>query len=312
MPTFGVILMIGPGEAELARARDTVASLYHYESDFYLLLVDDDRGGRDLLELVPRERRGAAGAIKNPRMGKADGWCQGSTAGILAALAILKAMPDLQFVLKIDPDSLVIAPFANKVCCRFAANDNVGLLGNFRFNPTSLSHLKNYFPAAPAIEKLLCQVSIWRRTPCGKLPALQLALWGRYRRIRQTIRHALLNGYRLGEHCNGGGLALSKEAVHRMQAAGMLDDPCQWLATPCGDDVVIALNVRAVGLLIEDFSSDDEPFGVDHRGLLARPEALVERGHSIIHSVKDHGQFREAETRAYFRERREVHVSGAI
>jgi hypothetical protein len=47
-----------------------------------------------------------------------------------------------------------------------------------------------------------------------------------------------------------------------------------------------------------------EPFGIQHVGLPDAPAALVERGHAIVHSVKDGEHGREDELRAWFRERR--------
>jgi hypothetical protein len=157
--------------------------------------------------------------------------------------------------------------------------------------------------SSPALEKLLRQVTIWRRTPLGG-PALQLALFGKYRRIRDIIRKAILSGYRLGEHCSGGGLAVSASCVRAMRDAGLFEDPTMWLRTPLGEDTVVALCAASVEFGIQSFEGKGDPFACKHIGLPDTRERLAEAGYSIIHSVKDHGNQREEAIRTYFQRRR--------
>lgn len=102
----------------------------------------------------------------------------------------------------------------------------------------------------------------------------------------------------------GGGYAVSARALAALTTGGHLSDPLAWLWTPCSEDIVVTLCVTALGQRASDLNGDGEPFGVQAVGLADTPERLVERGYGIIHSVKDHGDRRETETRAFFRARR--------
>ena len=85
---------------------------------------------------------------------------------------------------------------------------------------------------------------------------------------------------------------------------GLLDDPVLWLQAPLGDDPLLGLLSAAAGFELESFDAEGEPFAVRHRGLPDTPERLIERGHSIIHSLKDYAQQREEGLRSFFREHR--------
>jgi hypothetical protein len=296
---FAVVMLIGPGAKEVERARDAIESLIAYEPEnFTLFLVDDVPSGRPLVEKISPQIRERTVYLKNPRNGKGSGWCAGTTAGLLTALKRVSELP-IEFVLKIDTDSLIIGEFSKKIAARFQKVPNTGILGAYQFSPARLKDRSS----SPALEKLLRQVTVWRRTPLGG-PALQLALFGKYRRIRDIIRKAIVNGYRLGEHCSGGGLAVSASCVRAMRDAGLLDDPTMWLRTPLGDDTVVALCAATVEFGIQGFEGKGDPFACKHVGLPDTPERLAEAGCSIIHSVKDHGKQREEAIRTYFRQRR--------
>ena len=296
---FAVIMLIGPGPKEVERARDVVESLTTYEPEnFTLFLVDDVPSGRPLVEEIAPHIRERTVYLKNPRNGKGSGWCAGTTTGLLTAFRRASDLP-IEFVLKIDTDTLIIGRFSEKVAARFRKVPHIGILGAYQYSPARMKDRSS----SPALEKLLRQVTIWRRTPLGG-PALQVALLGKYRRIRDIIRKAILNGYRLGEHCSGGGFAASASCVRAMRDAGRLEHPTMWLRTPLGDDTVAALCAASVEYGIQSFEGKGDPFACKHVGLPDTPERLAEAGYSIIHSVKDHGKQSEEAIRAYFRHRR--------
>jgi hypothetical protein len=303
---FAVVMLIGPGDKEAERARDVVESLIAYEPEnFTLVLVDDVPSGRPLVEQISPQIRERTIYLKNPRNGKGSGWCAGTTAGFFAALERISELP-CEFVLKIDTDSLIIGKFAEKVDARFRKVPSIGILGAYQFSPARMKDRAS----SPALEKLLRQVTVWRRTPLGG-PALQVALFGKYRRIRDIIRKAILNGYRLGEHCSGGGFAVSASCLRAMRNAGLLEQPTMWLRTPLGEDTVVALCAASVEYGIQSYEGKGDPFGCKHFGLPDTPERLAEAGYSIIHSVKDHGKQSEEAIRAYFRQRR-LNLAGEL
>jgi hypothetical protein len=304
---FAVVMLIGPGDKEIERARDVVESVIAYEPEnFTLLLVDDVPAGRPLVEQISPQIQDRCIYLKNPRNGKGSGWGSGAAAGVLAALKQVSEIQSYEFVLKIDTDSLVIGEFADKTAARFQKMPNIGILGAYQYSPARMKDRSS----SPALEKLLRQVTIWRRTPLGP-PALQVALFGKYGRIRDIIRKAILNGYRLGEHCSGGGAAVSASCVRAMRSAGVFEDPTMWLRTPLGEDTVVALCAASVEYGIQSYEGKGDPFACKHIGLPDAPERLAEAGYSIIHSVKDHGKQSEEAVRAYFRQRR-LNLAGEV
>ena len=54
----------------------------------------------------------------------------------------------------------------------------------------------------------------------------------------------------------------------------------------------------------KNFVADGEVFGVRYKGLPYEPVILVERGYSVIHSVKNDSRMTEEEIREFFRARR--------
>jgi hypothetical protein len=297
---FAVVMLIGPGAKEIERARDTIESLTVYEPGrFILFLVDDVSSGRPLVETFRANTKEQIVYLTNPRNGKGSGWGSGAAAGVLAALKQVAEIRSCKFVLKIDTDTLIINQFSERITERFAEVPSVGILGAYQFSPAKFKDRTS----TPALEKLLRQVTIWRRTPLGG-PAIQLAFLGKYRRIRNIIRRAILNGYRLGEHCSGGGYAVSNSCLLSMRQAGLLDEPTLWLQAPLGEDSIVALCAASVEFGVQGFEARGDPFAIKHFGLPDTPEQLVQGGHSIIHSVKDHGNEREEAIRTYFQRRR--------
>jgi hypothetical protein len=92
--------------------------------------------------------------------------------------------------------------------------------------------------------------------------------------------------------------------IAAMASAGMLDDPLRWLTTRIGDDIMLGIQARALGLELVGLVDPGDPFGLRWVGLPDTPARLLERGFSFIHSVKNDDRFDEAEIRRFFAERR--------
>ena len=164
--SFAAILLVGPDPIEVERARDVVESLCAYERDrFVLYLVDDEVRGRPLGRLISPEllQRNRLIQIPNPRKGKGCGWGPGTAAGMLAALAHVADHQNVDFVLKLDTDSLVIGEFSRKVTAKFENSPHAGIVGTYQFSPAKMRDRTS----TPALEKLLRQLTVWRRTPAG-------------------------------------------------------------------------------------------------------------------------------------------------
>jgi hypothetical protein len=89
-----------------------------------------------------------------------------------------------------------------------------------------------------------------------------------------------------------------------MDDAGLLDQPLIWRDTALGEDVLIPMLTRAIGMNLLDHCFDGEVFGVRYKGLPDTPAQLIARGFSIIHSVKNDPNFSEGQIREYFRSAR--------
>ncbi len=304
MNRFAVLMALGPKPTELDRLADFCHSLITYEpACASVVIVDDVLQQRDLAAPAQLPPTCKLGYLLNPRMGRGD--YHRLTAAVLAGLRWITQNLQVDFVLKVDSDSLIIAPFAQRVGQFFQQRPDVGMCGSYRWQPDGIR--KPNTDSTRAFEKLLRQFTLWRRT---NLPGhhVQIGYLGKYGRIRGAIRRAVLNGYALGEFCQGGGYALSAAALHAMDQQGALNDPLLWLHTPCGEDVVVSMYVRAAGFYLEDFNRDGEPFGVKCLGLPDSPQRLLQRGFAIIHSVKNHRHYDEAATRAFFRQQRVASV----
>jgi hypothetical protein len=302
-PSFGVLIPVGPGPQELERLRGVLESLFHYEPRVAeVVLIDDVSPGRDFSGVaVPEGCR--LTVLANPRGGLGNGWSGGLTAGVLAALQWLERNAACDFVLKLDTDALVIAPFASKIAAAFQRWPDATMLGTYSRSPNRKFDLPEDFSTAPALRKLLRVLTVWRRT-WRPGPRLQCTLVARDRKRAELNRGAIANGYVLGLHCQGGAYAVSAVGLRAMAAIGALADPLLWIWTHCCEDIVVTLSAFAAGGRAQDFNGDGEVFGVVSRGLPDALLRLVERGFSIVHSVKDFEQWSEAETRAFFAERR--------
>jgi hypothetical protein len=298
---FGVVICVGAGDYERMCFEDFANSLFHYEPGVCLFaVVDDAIPPRSLLERLKIPANCKATVIANPRKGRGSGWGAGLTAAITSALNWIHDNGRPSFVLKADTDTLIVAPFANKIHNQFLAHPEIGMLGSGnRKYPDRPRDFITERTIAPAMEKLLRQITIWRRT-YYKWPRLQLGCYGKYGRIRTILRRALLNGYVLGENCAGGGYAISGSALIEIAKAGLLDEPMLWINTPCGEDVVISLYVKRVCKGFADFNGIGEPFGVSVKGSPFSPEEIVKRGYSIVHSIKSCGGCNESDTRLFF------------
>jgi hypothetical protein len=300
MTPFGVIVGVGPGEEEVRRVEDLLESLWHFEPAVSsVVLVDDELRPRPLEQRFEAPSSCRLVSIPHPRRGRGLGVSEGLAAAVLIGFRWLVDHSDATFAVKLDTDSLVIGPFAAPIAAAFAADPDVGELGWYGL-PGS-----EYWAAY--IRKLAKPVSFWRRRgdrEDGRLISertyVRMAFWGKQGRTRAQIKAALAQGYAFGEHCQGGGYAVSRTAIERLDRAGYLDEPLLWLGTGCGEDTLIALLVRAAGLRLADLSGLGRPFHVAHLGLPDSPQNLLAAGTGITHSVRTDATWTEDDLRAFF------------
>jgi hypothetical protein len=294
---IGVLVPVGPGAEEEERLRALLDSVFAHEPDTgHVVLVDDGPSDRALAAAVEVPDTCRLTVLSNPREGKGVPTLGGLCCATVAGLRHLALGTDARFVVRLDTDALVIAPFARRLDVAFGERPGVGALGSYE--TVCNGHVRQFPAWEPALRRLARRVSVWRH-PARRGRFLQLALAGRRGRVREEILAALANGYRWGEHCQGGGYALNRPALDRMAAGGMLDDPLRWRDTRAGEDVMIGVLVRAAGLRLDGHvDPGDGLFAVAHSGLPLPPQHLLDGGYAIVHSVKRTEGWEEPELRA--------------
>jgi hypothetical protein len=305
---FGIIIPVGPSGRDVDRAGDVLDSVLAYEPETPLVLFIDD-GGRD--RRLNEQFRAPATCrlvnIFNTRKGRGIGETSGLAAGMLLALAWLQANARCGFVMKLDTDALVIAPFAEKILRALASRPDVGMVG--LYDRACDGEVRDQSSFRKMLGKLASPFAVWRNPP-SRWGYVTVHLWGRGAKIRRQIAEAIRAGYRPADFILGGAYAFTGEAVRRTAEHGYLDDPFVWLGTHFSEDVVLSMYVCAVGLRLHGMTGNGEPFAVQHYGLPDTPERLVERGYSVIHSVKSDPRFSESAIREFFRKRRAEQVTG--
>ncbi|MDA8375738.1 MAG: hypothetical protein M0Z50_01440 [Planctomycetia bacterium] len=293
MAKFAVICLAGPSSEELRRLNNLLESLFFWEpATSLVVLIDDSPPVRDLAALLPPVLKGKLVVLPNPLAGRGHYWDRG-VAGMMAGLSHLATLTEIEFVVKVDTDALVIAPFANRVGRIFADNSAVGQVG--AYNPSWYDHS----PLNP-MRRLSMPVRAWRK---AGFPGfwLETALAGRAGEVRGYAIAARRSGYRPGSHVLGGGNAISAQAISQMASGGFFDQPQFWLGHQMIEDLLLSMLVRSVGLECFDDSGNGGIFGVAGRGLPGTPQQMLDRSHAIIHAVKNDPNHSEEQIVDFFR-----------
>lgn len=306
--SFALYMPIGPGDSEAAQAADTVDSVIHNGDGLtWVVLVDDAPEPRSSPPLwrVPSGCR--VTVIRNPRQDRRHGHTGGLCVADLVALRYVHAVTGVDFVLKLDTDALVVAPFVDDVRRVLTARPDAGLLGvigdSFAPDRTyrltrSVASVMERILSLPDTQEALAEPGRERLGPYAGLAR------DRYDRLivaRGLLRQAVQHGYRLGEYCQGGGYVVSRRMLDAIADAGAFADPLFWEQVNVGEDVMLAMQCGAVGLRLYDAPTEGVRFAI-HPGRLPLSCADVVRArYSIVHSIKGPGA---AEFREFFRQRR--------
>jgi hypothetical protein len=291
---FAVLIPVGPAERDCVRLDDGIEALRAVEpvDEIELVLVDDAPEPRDLPGRV-----GWPGArvVRTSLWdgGRAPDPYSAMVAGTLAGLRVAAGL-DPDFVLKLDTDALTIAPFADAIRVAFAADPTLGVVGSYDRMCTGAT--RDWSVWGPALSHLWRPVTVTAPASGGRRHLMWRGRAAR-RESQRILRDARRHGYVTGAHCLGGAYAVSPALLARSD----LFESEPWRDTGLAEDVVVGIVCHAAGLRLGGLVGRGEPFGLAHVGLPASPAALIERGHSVVHSVKDHDAEIEAEHRAAFR-----------
>ena len=301
-PRFATLILVGPGELESSRLQDVVTSMFQLEPDCReLVLIDDGMAcsRQQVQSWIPRNC--TLTILKNPRNGVGDGWADGTTVGAIFGLKHLAQREDLDFVLRLDTDSAVFGRFSDRIAELFRQHPECGLVGTFQKYPSGEERIKSGYMIERQIAPSLLfrflarlMLSTWR-------PGLLLTAFRRMALIRAAERR----GYRKGDHVQGGGHAFSAAFVRALASERLLDDPFLFFHTRITDDYALTMLGYALGFIALDYNRPGEVFAVVNNGLSDSPDALVQRGYAIAHSVKADPRWPESEIREMFCKLRE-------
>jgi hypothetical protein len=298
---FAVAVPVGPGAREVERVIDLAASLAAYErGPGWFVMVDDSPEPRTLSSAVKLPPAWTPISIPHPRHDRDTVFKVGIgiISAVLASMKWIQANTDAAFVLKLDTDSLIINPFASKLAAIFRTSQTLGMVGAYRMTPNGTprdwsKHAEALFrtfepPEAP-----------WRGSASVQTVNSHAPVAADV--YERAMQNALFDP---GEHCMGGGYAVSRPLLDRLAEARFLDDPMTWTGIDLPEDVTLGMHVRAVEMTFADAVAPGNVFGVRYRGLPFLPEELVDKNYSVIHAVKNDERVNEAKVRGFFAKRR--------
>ena len=301
-PSFAVAVAVGPGPREVERLRDLAASIAFYEpaAPGTLVLVDDHPTPRHLERELALPSSIRVASLHHPRHGAPVKYRvgKGICSAVMLALGCAQRETDAGLILKLDTDSLVIAPFRERLSSAFARDASLAILGAHTLTPTG--EPRDWSHHVRRIREIARPPFAWRRPFSSfakrRAPAARM--------VGGLIDAAMPHGYDVGEHCMGGGYAVSRAFLDRAAAANYFERPERWTAVDLPEDVVVSLHARALGMRLANHVLPGETFGVRYIGLPMPPERLAANGYAVIHAVKNDPKFSEEAIRDFFRARR--------
>lgn len=299
---YAVALLVGPGDLEIDRSNDLLDSIGACEPTFCRMVVIDDGGyDRALKERLtfPNQAEPAFLVFNRPpgqTFTKAKGVCGNSMLGFQW---IARHAPEAAFGLKIDTDALVIAPFAEKLAREFAAASAVGVLGANTRTPEG--YVRDFTRNACLMKALHARALDWKRRRSLVRYVKKWFTGGPPSRIHQHLTEAVRAGYEYGENCLGGAYAIRQSCITEMNRRGYLDHPEHWTPIDVPEEVMMHMYARAAGFHLKNYVAPGEVFGVRLIGLPFPLEDLLDKGYSIIHSIKNDKRYGELEVREFFR-----------
>lgn len=303
--SFAVAVAVGPDELEIERVTDLAASVAAYEpGPGWFVMVDDSPEERRLDRIVKLPASWKAISLPHPRRDRATTFKIGIgiISAVLSSLKWIQENTEVAFVLKVDTDSLVINPFADRIAATFRETPTLGMVGAYRSTPDGLP--RDWTGHADALRRTFEPPPLdWKRPLASSRE--RKAFYPPPAGVAYEMAKAN-SAFDAGEHCVGGGYAVSRMLLDRLAAAGLLDDPMLWSGVDLPEDVAVGMHVRAVEMSLADAVAPGETFGVRYRGLPFLPEELAAKGYAVIHSVKNDDRVDEASVRAFFAQRREV------
>jgi hypothetical protein len=281
-------MVVGPGEAAIALNSLSIAERLFPEAEFWILDDSTTDGTYDRVSAWAALRGAKAFLLRNhlPR-----GY-NGLIASIFTLLSSIHATDrSYRFVVKMDPDALIIrATFADVVERRFA-RFGPGMVGAYR---RGADGGRRPISTRQQVKILLDAFPVGLDRGTGKI-RLGSVFYTRF------IPAALRSGYALGENVLGGLYCLHAETLRALIEAGFIRElPQPWKSQLKEEDILISLAVRSVGHALVDINDD-----IDGRVAWLQYQAplplsageVVDRAIAALHPVKsEHDEIRRRVT----------------
>jgi hypothetical protein len=307
---WAVVIPVGVDVYVVDRLHKLLASLLRYETRVqWIVLVDDDPRCRKLERHFLNTHGCEVVSIGNPRRSSGIGYLGGLYAGVMNGLNWVWTNTDATLCVKLDTDSLVIRPFYTALHDVFIANPSVGQVGVIgrtcnRADPTFGFETRTTSPIvklARTWEQLLdvFHGDVQRLLKVNNANS-SLKWCDSFRHVYRVVRIAESQGYHNLAYCQGGAYALSRDMLSRLASFGCFEEAMRWAELGFGEDVIMGMQTVYVGMQMLDLSRDGDPFGLHWKGLPFSPAEILDRGFSIIHSLRNDRSCSEAEIYSFF------------
>lgn len=304
---FAIAVAVGPDAREIDRLIDLADSVAAFErGPAHFVMVDDSPTPRGLDSKLSLPPSITPVSLHHPRHGSRAVQFKvgkGICSAILLAMGWIQEQTSAAFALKLDTDSLVIGPFRERIAARFAADPELGIIGAYRRTPIDTA--RDWASHGQKVRAFFSPPPFEMRRPIRSL--VRRAEWQRPEMFA-VYEAARANGYDHGEHCMGGGYAVSRVLLDRMRSARHFGHVNAWTSVDLPEDVMMGLHCRSTNLtMADDVAPNAGVFGVRYMGLPFSPEELLAKRYAVIHAVKNDERFPERDIRAFFQQHRETH-----
>lgn len=260
-----IVVLLGPIGARYSFADvvDTVESIRTYASPTSRIIIQDHSSPFELGKRIKAQFPDVIIVRAPKNYGPYGGLYQPESLSILYIHEHLD--PDV--VIFMDTDALFTNHgLEDAAIAYFKDHPNVGLMGNF---------LREGEGIAWPIEKMHKQMG-W----LGKVRDPE-----RHKVLNDLVKKAHANGWRDGEHIQGGMRIYNATLIPKMIAANMIDRaPIRRLFL--ANDHIYGLICAACGMEMAHFQAPDYPFAVVWVGMPMSPQAIVEQGVAAFHSTR--------------------------
>jgi len=258
-----LVICVVAGPEPLRGILDLLDSAKRYIDGSYRFIIVDDSCTLRIWRAIRKKE--VVDYIRN--------WKHSGIKGLYGSLqkAYLYALRNYRFaaLLKVDTDTIITGEgLVHDIKSHFVSHAGTGMLGSYRL--TCLGIPRDFSPIASQFER---DYDLWK----------------------YIIEKAEKNGYRLGEHAQGGAYVISYSCLHDMLRSRYLT--LGQKGSYVAEDGIFSLFVRALGYTIDEFAYNG-PFAIAWTGLPLSTEEIVKQSKKVVHSVKFTAE--ELQVREYF------------